>query len=80
MFWTLKAKQKKKKVIKIQNNSLVLYDSNQKKYLEKPEKNKPPKLVLNETEAWQFTDSKEAWYFAYKSAWLGIGIFYVHKG
>lgn len=51
-----------------------------KKYLGKPEKNKPPKLVLNETEAWQFTDSKEAWYFAYKSAWLGIGIFYVHKG
>ena len=69
----MKAKQKKKKVIKIQNNSLVLYDSNQKKYLGKPEKNKPPKLklVLNET---------EAWYFAYKSAWLGIGIFCVHKG
>lgn len=58
-------------MIKIQNNSLVLYDSNQKKYLGNPEKNKLPKLVLNET---------EAWYFTYKSAWLGIGVFYVHKG
>jgi len=67
-------------VIKIQKSSLVLYDSNQKKYLGKPEKNKPPKLVSNETEAWRFNDSKEAWYFAYKSAWLGIGTFYVQKG
>lgn len=67
-------------MIEIQNDSLVLYDSNQKKYLGKPKKNKLPKLVLNETEAWRFTDSKEAWYFAYKSAWLGIRVFYVHKG
>jgi hypothetical protein len=73
-------KQKKEMVIKIQKNSLVLYDSNQKKYLGKPEKDQPSKLVSNKTEAWRFTDSEEAWFFAYKSAWLGIGIFYVHKG
>lgn len=67
-------------MIKIQKNSLVLYDSNQEKYLGKPDKERPPKLVSSKAEAWRFTDSKEAWYFAYKSAWLGIGIFYVHKG
>ena len=59
---------------------LVLYDSQKKVYLAKPIPENPPVTTSDENKAWRISEQEieHAWHIAYKSAWLGIGFFYVH--
>lgn len=58
-----------------------LFDSRQNKYLGRLENSKEDYFLTHEKEkAYCFSEDKIdlAWHIAYKSAWLGIGQFYVY--